>query len=142
MLRTYKYPEIPDQDKPDSGDLLFGLQTGKSVNPLPFFATGNNSAIVSFTAVEFDQFRKEVGRIDLDTALIDVDAPNNLYNVDGLTNYTAIITNGVYRFEFENDFDLWRTEYFKIIDKSAIWILQNGFWVDGNMWIDEAFWID
>lgn len=116
MLRTYKFPEVPDQDKEASGDLLFGLQDGKSISPLPFSASGNNSAIIRFEAVEFDQFKKEVGRISLDTALIDIDLTNNIYNVDGLTDYTSALENGVYRFEFQNDSNLWLTEYFKVTD--------------------------
>ena len=142
MLEVFKSPQIPDQDKPDNGTVLFGLQEGKSISPLPFYVTGNNSAIVSFTAVEFDQFKIEVGRITLDTSIIDIDLTNNIYNVDGLTGYDVILENGIYRFEFQNNENLWASEYFKVTDKSDVWILDSGFWVDANKWIDEEFWID
>ena len=142
MLKVYKVPQVLDQDQNGSGDILFGIQDGQSVAPLPFYITGNNTAIASFTAVKYDLLKNELERISMDTSIISIDVPNSIYNVDGLSGYDNILENGLYNLEFQNGTDLYKTEYFKVTDYSPVWILATGFWNDGGVWDDTAFWID
>ena len=133
MLKTYKYPEIPDQDKPNAGFVLFGIQKSDYVEPLPFYAIGNGSAIVSFTAVKYDSKRNEISRTALSTSIIDVDLTNGIYNVDGATLLDVDLDACIYRFEFQNDSNLWKTEYFLVSES----IPDNYIFEDGENYIFE-----
>lgn len=121
MLKVYTEDQIADQDKKDSGSLLFGLQGANTYKPLAFYVSGDDSAITRFEIIGFDQFRKEISRESLSTSLIIVDLVNHIYNVDGSILYTDKLSNGIYRFEFENVSEVkYKTEYFLVEEKKVL----------------------
>ena len=120
MLKVFTTNQISDQDKDDTGDLLFALQGANTYKPLAFHITSDNSAITSLDAVEYDKDRNEINRTALSTGIIDVDAVNNIYNVDSSILYATKLSNGIYRFEFANaSLDEFTTEYFLVEEKTV-----------------------
>ena len=120
MLRVFTGDEIADQDKEDSGDLLYALQGANTYKPLAFYVNGDGSAIDSLDVVGYDQYRKESSRTSLSTSLIDVDVTNGIYHVDGSVLYADKLSNGIYRFEFENVSEVpYKTEYFLVEEKTV-----------------------
>lgn len=123
MVKFYKSPEVPDQDKDDSGNILFSIQKAPTYKPLfGYINNTNNSAIVSSTAVKYTSKGVEISRtslpIDQDSNLIIVDTVNNLYKIDLSFVYDSLLDECIYRFEVQNDSELYKSEYFLVQEES------------------------
>ncbi len=121
MVKFYLAPEVPDQDKDDSGDLLFGIQNAPTYKPLfGYIDNTNNSAIVSFTAVKYTSKKVEISRTTLSTALIIVDSANSIYKIDVSALYAELLDQCIYQFEVQNTPELYVSEYFLVQEENII----------------------
>ena len=114
MLRFYKYPEVQDQLKDETGNVLFAIQNANTYKPLPFQISGDNSAISSFSAKKVDSKGNLISTTSLSVGIIQIDSTNNLYYVDGATVYASLLDECIYYFEIQNGSELYKSELFLI----------------------------
>jgi len=116
MLRIYTGDEIQDKKKSYSGDLKFGTQKILNNKCEYFEAKGNNSAIVSFTAVEINGDYNEVERTVLNVDLILTDVENSSYYLDVSQDFSSKLTKGIYFFEFTNSIEVFKSEIVEVVE--------------------------
>jgi len=120
MLRIYRGEEIQDKKKSYSGAINFATQKILNHKCEYFETKGNNSAIVSFTAIEIDGNYNEVKRTVLNTSLIIVDTANSSYYLDVSKDFATKLEKGIYFFEFTNSIETFKTEIVEVVELVVI----------------------
>lgn len=142
-LKCYKL-EIQDYKKPNSGDLLLGIQIAQSEWLLPIYGAVPivGSAITSINLQGLDIYGTVNSTEILATNLISYDNSSSQYIIDRTNDVD--LNDGIYQIEFTNsDSETFLTEPFKIDSNvNTHWILSDGVWNDNGIWNDSKVWID